>query len=542
MSHLLHPYSELESAHDHQALQKVFHMIGSSLDPLCKQTYKDMKQAVPESTITELQVRSYIISFFQTNRDDKYRKSTSAWFQLLLIEGFSLNEILRVVNSLYFNNMKMIMDKNRWLSRKTKLLDSLQRAVEMELDIVATAHMDYMLVSASKGIMSLIGKNSEIIGIRELLARMDEQQALSQNVACTAQELAASIEEVARNTTIVAEQADGAVQQMDRGKQVIADALGEIAHSDHTFDTIIEQFDELKAGLEKIDQVAALVEQIASQTQLLALNASIEAARAGKEGNGFAVVASEIRKLANSTTASLQEVHDQTAMISKLSTDVSDTIYSVSRELKKGVLEADQALDHLSAFGDVMRQMSEATTSIAVITEQQAASVESTSTQVVSLAQVSEHVSELAHETGTAVYELSQLTEQFRNELFKQTKGLPVEALLQLTKSDHMLWKWRIYNMLLGYERVEPEQVTSHRNCRLGKWYYSSDTVSLWGKNRAYELLDKPHKLVHEHAHAAAQAYASGDIQQAELHLKQLEAASGQVVSAIDSLLEEIEK
>src|SRR5699024_5161100 len=104
-------------------------------------------------------------------------------------------------------------------------------------------------------------------------------------------------------------------------------------------------------------------------------------------------------------------------------------------------------------------------------------------------------------------------------------------------KTDHLLWKWNIYNLLLGLGSLSKKELTSHKECRLGKWYYSDQSISVKSKE-AFKRLEDPHKVVHECAKQAIEYYESENIMKAQTSLAKLETASKEVIKLLTELEE----
>jgi methyl-accepting chemotaxis protein len=104
--------------------------------------------------------------------------------------------------------------------------------------------------------------------------------------------------------------------------------------------------------------------------------------------------------------------------------------------------------------------------------------------------------------------------------------------MLEICVSDHLLWRWRVYNMLLGYEKIDVNAVGTHKDCRLGNWYYSDSAQGFKG-NRTFVDMDKPHADLHRFAKEAAVAYERKDMQAAQDALNQMDVCSRQVVEAL---------
>ena len=110
---------------------------------------------------------------------------------------------------------------------------------------------------------------------------------------------------------------------------------------------------------------------------------------------------------------------------------------------------------------------------------------------------------------------------------------------IKKAKSDHLLWKMRIDDMLKGIEKVRPEDVNTPEQCRLGKWYHASDNP--FKGLPEYQALDHPHRAVHELAAQAAAFYRNGDIRQAKRCFRRLCRSSGKVIQLLDRLIRRIE-
>ena len=117
---------------------------------------------------------------------------------------------------------------------------------------------------------------------------------------------------------------------------------------------------------------------------------------------------------------------------------------------------------------------------------------------------------------------------------------MPQKPWIKKAKSDHLLWKMRIDDMLKGIEKVRPEDVNTPEQCRLGKWYHAPDNP--FRSMPEYQALDRPHGVVHEMARQAAAFFERGDVKQAKRCLKQLRKNSGKVIYLLDRLIRRIER
>ncbi|WP_198508055.1 CZB domain-containing protein, partial [Bacillus sp. FJAT-42315] len=105
--------------------------------------------------------------------------------------------------------------------------------------------------------------------------------------------------------------------------------------------------------------------------------------------------------------------------------------------------------------------------------------------------------------------------------------------------TDHLLWKWKIYNMLLNLEEIDSKQVTSYKSCRLGAWYYSDLHPSI-KKKPAFQQLEEPHQAVHHYAKLAVEHYEQGNNDEAQSAFEELQKASEHVMDLLSQLEKEI--
>lgn len=531
--------------HDYNTLHKVRDILAPSLSEavdLFERYLTELKKE-DQPAISRSYIESYFQIFFEEHRDQAYVDKMLPFFNELRARGYNIGKLVVVFNQLNFFFLIFLLSKKA-LAPATclSLMESLQRAINIDLQLLVEVYTEKIMEQVAEGIAHLMDKNAEIMYIKDLIEKLDEQNEDVQNVTAASEEMTASIVEVADNATAVAEKTENAVSKTAEGKTLITEALEDIVKTEQVFSNITSKFSNLQQHIQSIAKVVKLIEEIAGQTNLLALNASIEAARAGEHGRGFAVVADEVRKLAESTVKSLHQINESVTNLNKFSQEVESSIQMTSVEIKKDVADARRSLPVLEQILQEVHQINDATSSTAAIAQEQAAAIDEIAHRMVSISHLTEEVKLLGESTGKTVHELSKITESFRTDVFTNNIALSTNALLQLAKTDHILWKWRIYNMLLGLEKISSENVSSHQVCRLGKWYFDPMTEQRLHGYDSYQKLDAPHKKVHDEARLAAEAYNRGDRQQAEMHLSRLTEASNEVLALIDDLLHKLER
>lgn len=241
------------------------------------------------------------------------------------------------------------------------------------------------------------------------------QQSETAQVATAMNEMAASVQEVARTAAGAAEAARNADNEAKAGKQVVLDTMGSIDSLAGEVEKAAQTLSNLETDISNIGAIVDVIRGITEQTNLLALNAAIEAARAGEHGRGFAVVADEVRTLAARTQSSTHEIEE---MVERLQTgaQAAVTVMSEGREQAKTSVEkassAGAALDTITAMISTMDEMS---AQISNAANEQSSVAEDINRGIVNISQVAEHTAEGARESSVAVETLADISSQLQD-------------------------------------------------------------------------------------------------------------------------------
>jgi methyl-accepting chemotaxis protein len=449
--------------------------------------------------------------------------------------GFIFQSIMKPVNAMVAVVREMAQgegDLTRKIGNSARdelgaLSQYLDKFIEKMHDIVKNVVQDSIKVVIASNKVHVLAEN--------ISKESDSLAVQAETVATASEEMSATSNDIAQNcmqaseggilASKVAADGSGIVQETVAGMNRIAERVRNAAGT----------VESLGSRSDQIGAIVGTIQDIADQTNLLALNAAIEAARAGEQGRGFAVVADEVRALAERTTKATNEISSMIKSIQSETKSAVDSMEQGVHEVEKGSNDAARSGDALQGILDQINSVNMQISQIATAAEEQTATTSEISGNIQDITEIARKTSGGSHEAATASNELLGLSEELMSLLGKFKINEDLSMVLNRAKSAHMLFVGKIKAHLDGFKKVDPESLPTHLTCAFGKWCQANGKES-FGSSSLFREIDAPHAKVHELGKQAILAYNGGDKMRAGSLCEELTSTSNNLIILLDRL------
>ncbi len=346
---------------------------------------------------------------------------------LMLFAGVVLVAFVLVLAAGWWTYASVAVPINRMRETMTSIAE--HRDLSQRVDTASddeigrtAAALNTMLDQFAKTIGELRGMTDQMASAAEELSavstqtnsNLDNQRSQTEQVSTAMNEMTATVQEVARNASDVASSSQEADHESREGSKVVQSVVSDIGSLSAEVGQIADTVHTLDEQSQQIGSVLDVIRGIAEQTNLLALNAAIEAARAGEQGRGFAVVADEVRTLASRTQDSTSDIQ---AMIEGLQGGTQQAVAAMSRGRQMAestASDAQRAGEALETIVNAVTQIRDMTSQIASSAEEQNAVAEEINRNITAINEITNETVSGANQTSTASHELADISSRVR--------------------------------------------------------------------------------------------------------------------------------
>jgi len=361
----------------------------------------------------------------------------------------------------------------------------------------------------------LLSANNVVFAVDVLRSRAEKaadgakaQANQIDQIATAAEEMSQTITDIAKNASVASETSSDAMKIAEEGKQV---ADGAVSTVNNVYNSTLElagMVEKLNQRVNEIGGIVTVIKDIADQTNLLALNAAIEAARAGEQGRGFAVVADEVRKLAEKTIKATVEISEKINAVQQESQQTMKSMDIASSQVTRATEYIKEVGGSLKRIVEYVEKVRDQIMQIATAVDEQSATSEEVARNVESTSVITKEIEKVSSDVMNEVFAMMKVAEELRNSTIGfRTKGKEQMAF-DLAKTEHKVLIGKVASCIKAGVQLDPSQIIDQHTCRFGHWY-EKEGAQKYGHLPSMKAVIAPHERFHKLAKEAVSVFNS---------------------------------
>ncbi len=344
--------------------------------------------------------------------------------------------------------------------------------------------------------MELCGNNS---CVKNMIEQVTSQSTAIQKMSSASKDFEASTNIISNDVEHIKRDAQEAIEVSQNSMSNMNETIAAVTSSVNEIRSINQNVQDFHEKIEEITNIIDMVKKIASQSGLLALNASIEAARAGESGKGFAVVATQVKELSSNTAQSADTVVKYVTELRESIEELMTLVNNTTEHLEESNVKVQQSVQDISNLSEHMGLINDRIADIFDAVNTQSEVTDAFIQSINSIADSYNILTEDCVTTGNHLYRVGRYIDTTRNDMAKGFTALSMQDWLRVFQIDHHTFTWRVYNNLSGFEHLKITQLNNPKGCKLGKWAASQTDPNITNSREFKDVL-KYHEDIHTHA------------------------------------------
>lgn len=344
--------------------------------------------------------------------------------------------------------------------------------------------------------MEQIGNSSLV---KEMMEHVTSQSSAIQEMTTSSKGFESSTMRISDEVNYIKEATQTAIQVSQSSVVNMNNTISSVKESVSEIRSINDKVQDFHDKIEEVTNIIDMIKKIANQSGLLALNASIEAARAGEAGKGFAVVANQVKELSSNTTRSAETVVKYVSELQMSISELMDLVNNTTSHLEDSNDKVQQSVNDMNRMDDHMQTINDRIDSITDAVHAQSVSTETFIKSIDSIAGSYETLRQDCFNTGEHFYRIGRYVDTTRSDMARGFSDLTTQDWIRVFQIDHLIFTYRVYNNIIGFEHLKITQLNNPKGCKFGLWV-GKQTDPKIVNNQIFKDLVKYHETLHKYA------------------------------------------